>query len=78
MTSSPARRATSCFSATMAGTPFALSGETPSSSHTIDMVFAVNCPPQAPGPGQALFSSAPSRASLSRPAACAPTASNTS
>ena len=78
ITSWPARRATSSFSATIAGTPFALSGDTPSSSHTIDMVFAVNWPPHAPGPGQALFSRAPSCASVSFPAACAPTASNTS
>ena len=78
MTTSPTLRATSLFSATIAGTPFALSGDTPSSSHTIAIVFAVNCPPHAPGPGQALFSSASSCASVSFPAACAPTASNTS
>ena len=47
-------------------------------SHTVDIVLAVNCPPQAPAPGQALSSSAASRASVMWPAACAPTASNTS
>ena len=78
MTSAPARRQASPFSASIAGTPLALIGETPSSSQTVAIVFAVNCPPQAPGPGQAASSSARSRSPLIRPAACAPTASNTS
>ena len=78
MTSAPARRETSPFSASIAGTPLALIGDTPSSSQTVDIVFAVNCPPQAPGPGQATSSSAQSCASVILPAAWVPTASNTS
>ena len=67
--SSPARRAASAFSASIAGTPLARIGDTPSNSHTVAIVFAVNWPPQAPGPGQAASSRAPSCASVSRPAA---------
>ena len=77
-TSSPAPRAAPAFSAAMAGTPLACIGDTPSSSQTVAIVFAVNWPPQAPGPGQAASSRAPSSASVIRPAACAPTASKTS
>ena len=78
MTIAPARRAAPAFSSDIAGTPFARIGDTPSSSHAVDIVLAVNCPPHAPGPGQAASSSAASRASVSAPAACAPTASKTS
>ena len=42
------------------------------------MVFAVNCPPQAPAPGEATDSSSARSSSLIRPAACAPIASKTS
>ena len=50
----------------------------PSASKAVDIVFAVNCPPHAPGPGQAWSSRSRSCASLMRPAACAPIASYTS
>jgi hypothetical protein len=42
------------------------------------MVLAVNWPPQAPAPGHAESSISQRSASDIRPAACAPTASNTS
>ncbi len=42
------------------------------------MVFAVNWPPHAPAPGQATLSSSCSSEAVIVPAACAPTASNTS
>jgi hypothetical protein len=38
------------------------------------MVLAVNWPPQAPGPGQAVASASSSWASVILPAACAPMA----
>lgn len=44
----------------------------------VAMVLAVNWPPQAPAPGQALFSTWQSFSLDSLPAPCAPTASNTS
>jgi hypothetical protein len=44
----------------------------------MDIVLAVNWPPQAPAPGQATLSSAWTSAALIRPAAWAPTASKTS
>ncbi len=50
----------------------------PRNSHTIAIVLAVNCPPHAPAPGQALSSRSLSSTRLMRPAAWAPTASNTS
>src|SRR5438309_2633601 len=50
----------------------------PRNSIAIDIVFAVNCPPQAPAPGQALSSISRSSAWLILPALTAPTASKTS
>ena len=41
------------------------------------IVLAVNMPPQAPSPGQALRSISPSSSSVIVPSAHAPTASNT-
>ena len=50
----------------------------PRKSITSAMVLAVNWPPQAPAPGQAADSRACTSSSVIRPAARAPTASNTS
>ncbi len=44
---------------------------------TMLIVLAVNCPPQAPGPGQAAFSTSYSSSSVIFPARYAPIASNT-
>ncbi|CAB4767601.1 unannotated protein [freshwater metagenome] len=49
----------------------------PSASAILDIVLAVNIPPQAPSPGQASRSISPSSSSLILPAAHAPIASNT-
>ena len=62
----------------MAGTPFRPAGLMPRMSSAIDMVLAVNWPPQAPAPGQATLSSAWTSSALALPAACAPTTSKTS
>jgi hypothetical protein len=40
----------------------------PRNSQAVAIVFAVNCPPHAPAPGQALFSSEAKSAALIRPA----------
>ena len=40
-------------SARARGSPFRPGGEIPRNSRIVDIVFAVNCPPQAPAPGQA-------------------------
>ena len=58
ITSLPAWNAASSFSVTVAGMPLLPIGEIPRNSITVDMVLAVNCPPQAPAPGQAAFSTA--------------------
>ena len=50
----------------------------PRMSSAIDIVLAVNWPPQAPAPGQATFSSAWTSSGPTLPAACAPTTSKTS
>ena len=50
-------------------------GAMPRNSATRAMVLAVNCPPQAPAPGQADFSRASKRASLIFPLECEPMAS---
>jgi hypothetical protein len=50
----------------------------PRNSLAIAIVLAVNWPPHAPAPGQASSSIVQKSASLIEPAACAPTASNTS
>ena len=78
MTRSPAARAASAFRGLIAGISLPVIGEMPRNAVATDMVFAVNCPPQAPAPGQAAASSSSRSASLIRPAACAPTASKTS
>ena len=53
-------------------------GLIPRNSSAVDIVFAVNWPPQAPAPGHATLSSSCSSSALIVPAACAPTPSNTS
>ena len=78
MTSSPVRRASSCFFGSLAATSLAPIGDMPSIVTATDIVLAVNWPPHAPAPGQAVFSRTVSRAELILPAACAPTASKTS
>ena len=75
ITSAPTWSATSSFIASIAGTLFAPMGEIPMNSITVDMVLAVNWPPQAPAPGQATSSSFFKSPSLIRPAAFAPMAS---
>jgi hypothetical protein len=76
--SRPASAATSRLRSSWAGTMAAPSGLMPITSNTIAIVFAVNCPPHAPNPGEAASSSSVSSASVSRPAECAPIPSNTS
>ncbi len=78
ITSSPILSATVPFSSSSAGTIELPPGEIPSASNAQAIVFAVNCPPQAPAPGLATFSSSRSSSSLSSPAAFAPIASKTS
>ena len=56
ITSSPHVRAAASFEGSSAGIPFRPPGEMPRNSSTVLIVLAVNCPPQAPGPGQAAFS----------------------
>ena len=75
--SSPQRRAASSLAGSVAAMSLRPSGERPSAISTIDIVFAVNWPPQAPAPGQALRSTSSSRRSSMLPAPCAPTASKT-
>jgi hypothetical protein len=58
--------------------PFSPAGEMPRNSSAVDIVFAVNWPPQAPAPGQATDSSACTSSADIVPALWAPTASNTS
>jgi len=74
----PASSAALPLAGSVAGMPLRSHGERPRNSHTIAMVLAVNCPPQAPAPGQAAFSMASSSSSSIFPAACAPTPSKTS
>ncbi len=68
MTSLPAATATSARSPAVAGTLALPMGEMPRNSAAVAMVLAVNCPPQAPAPGQAAFSRALSCSSDIRPA----------
>ena len=56
MTSSPVVWAAASLAGSSAGMPFRPAGESPMNSRTVLIVFAVNWPPQAPGPGQAAFS----------------------
>ena len=74
----PASRATSAFFGSFAGTLPLPSAAMPRNSLAIAIVFAVNCPPQAPAPGHASASSRHRSSSVIVPAACAPTASKTS
>ena len=75
ITSSPDRRPAAAFAGSVAGTLESPIGAMPRNSETSAIVLAVNCPPQAPAPGQAEVSSILSRASLMLPRACAPIAS---
>src|SRR5439155_1649994 len=68
-TNSPARRAWPRFSSAVAGTSLAPNGDKPIIDIANAMVLAVNCPPHAPAPGQALRSSSHSSFSSSLPAA---------
>ena len=78
ITSRPHSSAASPFVRLSAGMPFIPAGLIPRNSSAVDIVFAVNCPPHAPAPGQAADSTSCSSAPSILPAACAPTASNTS
>ena len=78
ITSRPVSAATSTLRGLTAGTIEKPAGEIPSTSNAIAIVLAVNWPPQAPAPGEAASSSSVSSCSVIRPAAWAPTASNTS
>jgi len=74
----PAWAAASAFKGSFAGMPFRPAGLIPMSSIAIDMVLAVNCPPQAPAVGQAAFSTHLNSLASILPAVNAPTASKTS
>ena len=73
----PASRVAACLSCRVAGTPESCMGEMPRISPLMAMVLAVNWPPHAPAPGQALASSASRPASSILPAAWAPMPSKT-
>ena len=75
ISSSPARSPDAAFALFVAGTLDSPIGAIPRNSQTSAIVFAVNCPPHAPAPGHADFSSEASRASFIEPRACAPIAS---
>ena len=77
MTISPVRYAAASLAGSSAGMPLSPAGESPMNSRTMLMVFAVYWPPQAPGPGQATFSTSYSSSSVILPARYAPIASNT-
>ena len=66
------------FCGSIAGTLLNPIGDNPIISITVDMVFAVYCPPHAPAPGHAASSSPRRSASLIFPAIFAPMASYTS
>ena len=74
----PASAAASDLSGSRAGMPLRPAGLMPRSSIAIDMVLAVNCPPQAPAPGHATSSRAWTSSGPTVPAAWAPTTSKTS
>ena len=78
ITSSPAATAAASLLGCRAGTPLSPAGLMPSRSRAMDMVLAVNWPPQAPAPGQATFSRAWTSSGPTLPAAWAPTTSKTS
>ena len=77
-TATPVRRARSVRSADTAGGDASPGSVMPSASAHIDIVLAVYMPAQEPAPGQAARSIASRSASETSPAACPPTASNTS
>ncbi len=77
MTISPAWRAASSLAGSSAGMPLRPAGDRPMNSRTVDIVLAVYWPPQAPGPGQATFSTSYSSSRVILPARYAPMASNT-
>ncbi len=77
MTMAPARRAASVFDGSSAGMPLSPPGEMPRNSRAVAMVFAVNWPPQAPGPGHERSSISRSSSRVIFPARYAPIASNT-
>ena len=74
----PVANAISSLRGSMAGTSLNPIGETPSISNAVAIVLAVNWPPQAPPPGHARPSIAPSSWALILPALNAPIASKTS
>ena len=78
ITSWPQANAAAPLPGCSAGMSFRPSGDRPRKVSTIAIVLAVNWPPQAPAPGQAARSTSARPASSSVPAACEPTASNTS
>ena len=78
MTSRPLSSAASPLPRLSAGIPFRPPGLMPRNSSAIDIVLAVNWPPQAPAPGQAASSTSSSSSELIFSAAWAPIASNTS
>ncbi len=78
ITSRPQSSATCPFLPSSAGTIPLPIAEMPMISKAVAIVFAVNWPPQAPGPGEATSSSSWRSSSLMSPAAWAPIASNTS
>jgi hypothetical protein len=77
MISSPVVRAALSLAGSSAGMPLSPAGERPMNSRTVDIVFAVYCPPQAPGPGHATCSMSYSSSSVILPARYAPIASKT-
>jgi hypothetical protein len=74
----PASAAASGFDGCVAGMPLNEAGLIPRKSRAVAIVLAVNWPPHAPAPGQAAPSSEWRSSADSDPAACCPTASNTS
>ena len=71
-TSRPHSCAASAFFGESAGMPFSPGGLIPRNSMIVDIVFAVNCPPHAPAPGQAAPSSSFRSSAEIFPAAYAP------
>ena len=67
MTSRPAATAASALRSCVAGMPESAAGLMPRKSSAVAIVLAVNCPPQAPAPGQAADSSSCSSAPVMLP-----------
>ena len=78
ITASPARRDSSALRGSTAVNDASPGSDRPITSMATDMVLAVNNPPQDPSPGHAAHSSSVNSSLVMRPAAQAPTASNTS